>query len=50
VLRDAMLQGTCTDDRPPSNQHMGHYLANLNERTGQILDRHADKTPKHETK
>jgi hypothetical protein len=49
VLRDAMLQGTCTDDRPPSSINKA-LVDHLNEMTGRILDRHAGTTVKHEVK
>lgn len=46
VLRDAMLQGMVTDDRPPRAKA---FYPELNARAGAILDAHADKTPKHYT-
>lgn len=46
VLRDAMIQGMLTDDRPPRS---AEFYARLNELAGQILDRHAGKSPKHYT-
>lgn len=46
VLRDAMIQGMLTDDRAPSS---AEFYARLNELAGAILDRHADKAPKHYT-
>lgn len=46
VLRDAMIQGMLTDDRAPRS---AEFYGRLNELSGQILDRHADKTPKHYT-
>jgi hypothetical protein len=46
VMRDSMLQGNFVDDRPPrGNIDMGA----LNARAAAILDRHADKAPKHYT-
>lgn len=46
VLRDSMFQGNWEDDRPiPSNPFYGR----LNELSGEILDRHADKHPHHYT-
>lgn len=46
VWRDAMLQGKCTDDRPPRSQP---FYERLNELAGKIIDKHADKSPKHYT-
>lgn len=46
VLRDAMLNGKCEDDRPPV---CAPFLPDLNVEAGKILDRHADKNPKHYT-
>lgn len=46
VLRDAMLQGMLTDDRPPRSKV---YKRDFNGMAGEILDRHADKHPHHYT-
>lgn len=46
VLRDAMIRGMTTDDRPPRSQD---FFTDLNKRAGEILDKHADKKPKHWT-
>lgn len=46
VLRDAMIQGMLTDDRPPSSVE---FYPSLNRLAGEILDRHSDKNPKHYT-
>lgn len=46
VLRDAMINGKCEDDRPPV---CAPFLPDLNVEAGKILDRHADKNPKHYT-
>jgi hypothetical protein len=46
VLRDAMLQGKFTDDRPPRSKV---FKRNLNDKAAQILDKHADKKPHHYT-
>jgi len=46
VLRDAQTQGMCTDDRPPSS---APFLVELNERAAAIIDRYADKRPRHYT-
>lgn len=44
VLRDAMLQGKLTDDRPP---RAVPFYVRLNATAAAILDRHADKHPRH---
>lgn len=46
VLRDAMMQSKCEDDRPPRS---APFYPDLNERCGQMLDKHADKSPRHWT-
>lgn len=46
VLRDAMIQGLCTDDRPPSSVEF--YTA-LNAKAGAIIDKYADRDPRHYT-
>lgn len=46
VLRDAMIQGKVTDDRAPCS---AEFYAALNARAAAILDRHADKSPRHYT-
>ena len=46
VLRDAQIQAKCSDDRPPRS---AAFYARLNEQASAILDRHADKAPKHWT-
>lgn len=46
VMRDSMLQGNFTDDRPPRG---GVDMSEMNEAAAAILDYHADKTPKHYT-
>jgi hypothetical protein len=46
VLRDAMHQGMLTDDRPPRSKP---FYEDLNARAGEIIDRHADKNPRHYT-
>ncbi len=46
VLRDAMINGKCEDDRPPA---CTSFIDTLNTEAGKILDRHADKNPKHYT-
>ncbi len=47
VLRDAMINGMCTDDRPPS---VKDFYAELNEKAAAIIDKYADKNPTHYTK
>lgn len=46
VLRDAMMQGKFTDDRPPVS---APFYERLNEHAAAVLNRHADKSPKHYT-
>lgn len=46
VLRDAMMQGKFEDDRPPK---AAEFYKELNQKAGEIIDRHADKQPKHYT-
>lgn len=46
VLRDAMIRGTCTDDRPPRS---AEFYARLNALAAEVLARHADKSPRHYT-
>lgn len=45
VLRDSMLQGNWTDDRPPASSL--EWLAQLNGRAGEIVDRYPDAKPAH---
>lgn len=40
VLRDAQIQGKCTDDRPPVSPE--DWLARLNERAADLLDRYPE--------
>lgn len=46
VLRDAMMQGKLTDDRPPRS---AVHKRDFNPVAGAIIDRHADKSPHHYT-
>ncbi len=46
VLRDSMLQDMCTDDRPPRSKK---FYPELNLLSAEIIDRHADKSPRHYT-
>ena len=46
VLRDAMLQGMATDDRPPSAKS---FMTGLNEKAASLVDLHKDKSPRHYT-
>jgi hypothetical protein len=46
VWRDAQMQGMATDDRPPRSA--GFYAA-MNTAAAAMLDKHADKSPRHFT-
>lgn len=46
VLRDAMIQDMCTDDRPPRS---AEFYTALNKLAAEVLARHADKSPRHYT-
>lgn len=46
VLRDAMIQGMCEDDRPPRS---ASFYARLNDDAKAIRAQYADKSPKHWT-
>ena len=46
VLRDAQMQDKCIDDRPPRSPE---FYLRLNQLAGEIIDRHADKSPHHYT-
>ena len=46
VLRDAMIQGMCHDDRPPCS---AEFYSELNTKAAAILDKYADKAPRHYT-
>lgn len=46
VLRDAQMQEMCTDDRPPKAKE---FYGNLHKKSGLIIDKHADRNPKHYT-
>lgn len=46
VLRDAMMQGMATDDRPPRSVQ---FYPGLNEAAGVMLDKNADMKPRHYT-
>lgn len=46
VLRDAIIQDMCTDDRPPRS---AEFYARLNTLAAELLARHADKSPRHYT-
>ena len=46
VLRDAMINGKCTDDRAPS---VAPFYAELNEKAANIIDKYADHNPRHYT-
>lgn len=47
VMRDSMLQGNFTDDRPPKGPELD--WATINAQAARILDQYADKGPKHWT-
>lgn len=46
VLRDSMMQGNWTDDRPPKSRR---FYQGLNAKTVAMAERHADKKPLHYT-
>jgi hypothetical protein len=46
VLRDAMIQGKFTDDRPPRSRE---FYPALNAAAADIIDRYADRNPTHYT-
>ena len=46
VLRDAMMQRKCTDDRPPSSVD---FYGKLNTTASIVVDKYADKSPTHYT-
>jgi hypothetical protein len=46
VLRDAMHQEMWVDDRPPRSKE---FYSDLNLRSGEILDKHTGKNPRHYT-
>ena len=46
VLRDAIIQGSFIDDRPPSSKP---FFDARNKLAAEIIDRHADKNPRHYT-
>ena len=46
VLRDAMIQGMFTDDRPPRSKP---YYPALNAKSAELIDTYADRNPVHYT-
>lgn len=46
VWRDAQMQGMATDDRPPRS---AQFFQALNAAAAAVLDKHADKSPRHFT-
>lgn len=46
VLRDSMLEGNWVDDRPPSTTN---DIAELNDHAAMLIDKYADKHPRHYT-
>lgn len=47
VLRDCMINGNVTDDRPP---RIEPFYPRLNQGAARIIEKHADKNPKHCTR
>lgn len=50
VLRDAMLQGSFTDDRPPQTLDVHKFMEDLNQATAEIIEKYKHLNPKHYTK
>lgn len=50
VLRDAMLQGTFRDDRPPQSLDMHAFMEDLNKKTAELVDKYGHLDVKHYTK
>ena len=46
VLRDAMINEKCEDDRPPS---VAEFMSGLNAKAAEIIDRYSDRNPRHYT-
>jgi hypothetical protein len=46
VLRDAMIRGMMTDDRPPSSLD---FYKRLNKLASEVIEKHKDKNPRHYT-
>lgn len=46
VLRDAMMQNKCADDRPP---RAAPFYPALNAAAAEVVDRYADRQPRHYT-
>ena len=46
VLRDAMVNGLCEDDRPPS---VPEFYAALNTKAAELVERYGDRNPRHYT-
>lgn len=46
VLRDAMIQDMCADDRPPSSKE---FYTELNKKASAIIDKYKDVNPRHYT-
>jgi hypothetical protein len=46
VLRDSMIQGKLQDDRAPRSKA---FYADLNAKAAAVVDKYADKSPKHYT-
>lgn len=45
VLRDGMLSGTFVDDRPPKMKNMRQWRVGLEQRVGELQERHPDVQP-----
>lgn len=50
VLRDAMIQGMCNDDRPPQHIDVAAFFADLNEKAKGVLDTYGHLRPVHYTR
>lgn len=46
VLRDAMINGLCEDDRPPS---VAEFYTDLNAKAAALVDKYSDRNPRHYT-
>jgi hypothetical protein len=46
VLRDSMIQGNWSDDRPP---HSPEFYAELNQKVAALREKYSDRTPTHYT-
>lgn len=46
VLRDAMINGLCEDDRPPS---VAEFYAELNAKAAALVEKYGERNPRHYT-